>query len=167
MRHLCDAFRRPRRLLEGTSLAADGWPLPPLISVEDAVQLVENMLDQYNHSDVTDAYAGAFPLGLTPGIAIGATYAPTIGHAIEHLARYASRETGLDRIQLHRGDGLTFLVLSQHGDLLRLGMLEAEIGLGWIAERLRQMRPSPPQAVSLDFRHAPIGDPARYAFAVA
>ena len=162
MRHLRDAFRRPRRLVEGASLATDSWPLPPFISVEDAVQLVEDILEQHDPRDVLDAYARAFPLGLTPGIAIGATYAPTIGHAIDHIARYASRETGLDRIQLHRGDGLTFLVLSQHGDLRRLGMLEAEVGLGWIAERLRQMRPSASQAVSFDFRHAPIGDPARY-----
>lgn len=161
--HLCDRFRRPDRVLDGTSLAAHGWPLPPLIRVEDAVQIVENLLDQHDAAEVIEAYSESFVLSLAPGLEIGAAYAQTIGQAIGHLAQYAGRRTGLDTVQVRRGEGLTFVVLDPPVDLKRMGQLNREIGLARIVALVRRMYPGPPSVMSVELRHAPLRRPEQYA----
>lgn len=163
MQHLCDRFCRPNRVLERTSLAAQGWPLPPLISVEDMVQLVENLLDQQDPADVIDAYSESFVLSLAPGSEIGSTYAPTLGDAIGHLASYSGRRATLDTVQVCRGEGLTSVVLTPSVDLKRLGHLSREIRLSRIVEMVSRMYPGPAVPMSVEFRHAPIRTPEQYA----
>lgn len=163
MQHLCDRFCRPDGVLKDTSLEAHGWPLPPLIAVEDAVQLVENLLDRCDPAEVIEAYADAFVLSLAPGLEIGATYAPTIGQAIAHLAQYAGRRAGLDRVQVRHGGGQTYVALNPPVDLKRMGQLNREIALARIVDLVRRMYPGPTGAISVELRHAPLRRPEEYA----